>query len=824
MATRYKWFPGHYVLLYNVNLPDQWNDGGLTRHLEQIKDIPNLIGIQKRYTWRFLEATKDSYDFSDIVTDLATCERYGKKLRAFLTIKGFNGGRGAPDYLRPGNAGYEAGFGPGVYNWLQIEQPAGSGNFVPRNEHPALWLNPVRDRLKKLVQRMGQAIDSHPALSVVDLNETSWGPVPAGTAAGDDAVSRQRKMALAYREVHAQAKVSFPTTIFCHFLNFPNNAGFSVINDAESGLPAEMLVTGTAIGGPDNWLDDFGLERPPSVYPPLPGVFWHYKNARGLTAISPSNQPGNYETKSHEDYTNTDENGKPARIVAPDITIEKMYLRCSTAGVTFRGMFKEGLHATHVNWSARTDAVPTATPWVPWNEIRNFFRNKWNTPGPDYQNMTPGVVTAVPAALEDGAPQPPPAPTLRLASDTGQAGDDLYTNSAALAVDGLVAGAVVQYARDVFSGWSATPPTPLPGENTVIARQLLQGIPSEPSNILTFQYDRDAPVLVRATINNDILRIYYRDAVPFADAAGFIPDRSAYSVTIGGAPVVVDGRSVLVVLRAVELNLRTPALAGSEVRVSYSPPTSGTLRFQDAAGNFAPAFTNQAVNNVTGVPAPTKTVAITQIGGVTPGGYTPDGAPLLQGTISGVLANYEEVEVRRVFTQVDPDTGVSTTSYVLAGIADVVGTTWSYRDTDRGDRFFAWAARVRNGELFGPFSETVGVTVDTKPPQVPVLGSGKAVYRVGEAVTIFGGWGAGAGEKIVVYVNGGQYTTANGLQITGRNWTLPLGPQPVGRYNLGAIVTDLAGNTAAVEEPTFFDVVGEPSINELRLALARVRV
>jgi hypothetical protein len=324
------------------------------------------------------------------------------------------------------------------------------------------------------------------------------------------------------------------------------------------------------------------------------------------------------------------------------------------------------------------------------------------------------------------------------------------------------------------------------------------------------------PQVVRAAVDGDILRIYYRTAVPLTDAAGYIPDRSSFAVSVNGAAAIVDGRSVLVALKAVQLDLRTAVAAGATVSVSYTPPATGFLATQDLAGNKAAGFTAQAVNNTTGMPDPTKTVAITSIGGAAPGGYTSDTTPVIQGTVSAALADYEEVEVRRVFVS---DTGV--TSYVLVGSADVTGTSWSLEEVDRGDRFFAWAARVRNGDKFGPFSAVVGITVDSKPPQVPVIGAGQAVYRVGESVTIFGGWGAGAGESLVVYINGEQRTTANGVQVNGRTWTLPLGPLPAGRYNLGVIVTDRAGNTADTEEGVFFDVINNPSINEWRLALAR---
>lgn len=827
-GTVYKWYPGHYVLLYGMNsLPDR----GLTAHLNQIagtgaNNIPNLVGIQKRYTWRELEVEKDNYYGTDgnggikkILEDLDECRSKGKFLRIFLTFKGFNGGKGCPDYLRPGRPGYEDAFGSGVYNW-----PDGTTT----NEHPALYLPAVKARYKKLLQVIGQAVDGGPGmaatdsrwwLSCLDINETSWGQVPA--VGGKTSVENMKEICKAFIEGYDVWKAAAPTTLLCHFVNFPNNASFSVLNDPDVGLPKALKNRAFMLGSPDNWLDASDLVG----YPGRPGILTHYDNVRGLIGLAPSNQEANYSAKDHEQQRHSEVSYD---LTLNGTTIDLMFKRITTEGCIYKSVFRQPSHGSHITWAARTEGLggkdATSPPGnvKPWDLVRDYFRKLWDNDGPWKHNKAPYIKTDVPILMQSVTPPPPGVLTVALTNDTGVSSTDKVTNDPRLTVSNAAPGAIIQYAIDEAGPWSTTEPTWVQGGNTILVRQVVGGLPSDPTPPVEFKYDNVAPTVLRCTVADNIVRVTYLDTILLADAETHRPDKSCFVVKKNGTPVTIDGRFVSAALKFIRLELRDPVLATDVVTVSYTQPTTGLLRTQDLAGNLAANFTDLPCNNLTGVPAPTKTVTITELGGSPPGGYTREDQVVLKGTVSAPLAGYEEIEVRKrnvVFPRTDPDTYY----YVQLGAATVTGTTWQFQDLERGNKTFEYDARVRNGDLVGPSSPLVSITVDDQPPAEPTVNS--VAVRVGEPVVVTGAYGGGVGDSVEVQVQGTPtpYTTSNGLvvNVAAKSWSLPLGVMPQGRYGVSAKVTDLAGNFSENEYPGFIDVVPLPSINELRLAFAK---
>jgi hypothetical protein len=829
-TTSYKWFPGHYVLIYGGKADP---DGGLGRLLDQLDAFPNLIGVQKRYAWKDIENTKDNYYGADgnggikeILRDLETCKAHGKYLRPFITFKGFNGGRGAPNYLRPGQAGYEAGFGDGVYNW-----PTGT----TRNEHPCLWLPAIKARFIKLFQVLGQQLDSkgYPAtdprwwLSMVDVNETSWGTVPAGTGT-DTAVARQKLMLQAFKEMYAAWKAAAPTTLLCHFLNYPNNATFSVLNgtpDAPTiGLPAAMQSIGCiAIGGPDNWLGDDDLVGTAT----RPGVLKHYDNLRGLLPISPSNQEADYEYKSAKDQRADDDSEGGTDTSVNNITIQALYDRATTKSVIYPpppasgGVERFPSHGTHITWAARTEEIGTFGR-NPWNEVKDFFSKLWNTPGtPEYRNKTPGIDATpegIPLLIQDSAPPTPTGISVVLTSDTGELNNDKITNNAAVSVIGAAVTATIEYSTLTVGPWSTTRPAAVEGKNTLYVRQRVSGVPSDASDPLEFTLDTTKPTVLRTTVDAELVRVTFTDALPLSEVDPFRADKSCFRVTINGVAANVFGRFVSGPLKYYRLEMTPAAVAGDVVKVSYTQPTTGTARIQDSAGNYADNFTDLLCNNVTGLPNPTTTATVTKIGGVAPGGYTPQDAVLIEGTLSAPLAGYEELEVRKKSTAVN-EAGETVDVWVLLGAATVTGTTWTFQEGHRNDGTYTWTARVRNGEKLGAYAPDATITIDTDPPNPPYIAN--AAYRVGSPFVVTGNWSGASDETLKVVVAGTTYTSSNGLAITGGAWSLSLPSKPVGRYNVTATVTDLAGNATSNDDPGFVDVYPLPSINELRLAFAK---
>ncbi len=79
-------------------------------------------------------------------------------------------------------------------------------------------------------------------------------------------------------------------------------------------------------------------------------------------------------------------------------------------------------------------------------------------------------VGPAPPSAATAPPAPPPTPTVSLAQDTGSSGNDLITESGALNVSGVVAGATVAYSTDGGATWSSSF-QPAEGVNTVLVRQ-----------------------------------------------------------------------------------------------------------------------------------------------------------------------------------------------------------------------------------------------------------------------------------------------------------------------------------------------------------------
>ena len=114
--------------------------------------------------------------------------------------------------------------------------------------------------------------------------------------------------------------------------------------------------------------------------------------------------------------------------------------------------------------------------------------------------------------------------------------------------------------------------------------------------------DTTAPALATtnpAVVSGDTLVLTYNEALD----SGSTPAPDAYTVTVAGAARAVS--NVAVSGTTVTLTLASAVTPGQTVTVSYTP---GTNPVQDTSGNAAPALTNRAVTNNTGVDntAPTR--------------------------------------------------------------------------------------------------------------------------------------------------------------------------------------------------------------------------
>ena len=809
MPTVYKWYPGHYII-----------GAGETKNLTTLlngiagtgtNNIPNIVGVQMRYVWKDLEPSKGVYNFDGVKADLQTLKNYSASsgrhlsMRILFQFKGLNG-RGAPAYLRPGQPDYETAYGIGTYTWGSAENPD------TINEHPALWIPAVEERLALFVEAMGRELDSvgraegdiRYHISTFDFNETSWGN-NNGVALTNAQATAQKDALL---RLHGRAKAAWPTTIVGHFVNFPHNGSFSVVNT----MCPTMLETGVSLGGPDTFWNDSSLEN---------GVFRRYGAASGVTAVCPSIQNQNWEHWTHEDATPGsdgiliynishlhDANGQP--------TLQNLYDRVTTAGAMVNGTFRAGLRGTHVAWQGATwrlhNADGSFSNITPWNLIRSYFLNKWQT-GPDAGNSTPGVITAIPSRLETTPPTSPGAVSISLALDSGPDTNDLTTSSTALVVSGAASGATVQYATSSAGPWSAALPAPVIGSNTWYARQVVSGVPGPASAALTFTFDNAAPELVSATVDGTVVFLTYSDFLKITNATGFKPPPAAFVFKANSVAIPVTGVFVNEDLKRVRIDLGTAVTAGATTTISYTQNTAGTNRTQDLAGNYAVNLVDQVVTNNTGVAAPTTTVTVSAVAGVVAGGFINIAAPTVAGTISAPLGTGEQIEVQRSSLG---------GAFIGIGLIGASGTAWTFEDSALAEGSHSYRARVRNGDLLGAFGATFAITTDFTGPQAPAVSSTTVGWNV--AATVSGTWGGAAGDTLSVTVGDTTYSTSSGLTISGTSWTLALPVLPSGRYALSARVTDRAGNAALNEEPAELVVKHRPSINHARLALARRRV
>ena len=111
---------------------------------------------------------------------------------------------------------------------------------------------------------------------------------------------------------------------------------------------------------------------------------------------------------------------------------------------------------------------------------------------------------------------------------------------------------------------------------------------------VTVEDDDAAPALSTASVDGDALTLTFDEALDEGSESG----AAAFSVTVDGAARGVDAVSVSG--SAVTLTLASAVASGETVTVSYTVPTGADASpLQDAAGNAAEGFVDEAVTNVT---------------------------------------------------------------------------------------------------------------------------------------------------------------------------------------------------------------------------------
>ncbi|MCW5219669.1 hypothetical protein D5040_00005, partial [Verminephrobacter aporrectodeae subsp. tuberculatae] len=308
--------------------------------------------------------------------------------------------------------------------------------------------------------------------------------------------------------------------------------------------------------------------------------------------------------------------------------------------------------------------------------------------------------------------------------------------------------------------------------------------------------DTTPPVFSSAAVTGDQLVISYTeantlDAAALAGNAGFtVSSTTGTAITVSGAVVHATNKTVT-------LTLSRAVTRAETVKVSYTKPASGAV-VQDAAGNDAVSFSEQAVTNNSPLANTTATITLAD-------------TALTAGETTTVTFSFSE-----------PVTGFDASDVVLtdangtlgALTANADGKTWTATFTpannveDSSNTISVNLAGVTNaaGRAGTGSAASTNYSVDTKRPTVVSLTFAKSKLSAGESTT--------ATITFSEKLNRDSFTlnklspapgkgTLSNLRTTddGITWTFTLTAPASGTSGPGILgiqlsnVTDLAGNT-----------------------------
>ncbi|MGB7305700.1 MAG: Ig-like domain-containing protein [Burkholderiaceae bacterium] len=401
-------------------------------------------------------------------------------------------------------------------------------------------------------------------------------------------------------------------------------------------------------------------------------------------------------------------------------------------------------------------------------------------------------VTPLTAALGDGDTTNDTTPVLQgslsAALATGQA-VEISRDTIGVANSTVVDTATIAVGA---SAWTYTPsPVLANGQTYLYTARVVDAIGNPGTDSAPFELSIDtiAPTATVSITNPDAQTADTTPAITGAItgtlAANEVVQVFRGAVLVGEATVTGSTWSVV----------DTPALA--EGQYNY------TARVVDAAGNLGTASTVFALTVDT--TDPTATAAITNTVN-----DTADSTPAITGSVTGVLAAGEVVEVLR--------------DSVVVGEATVTGATWSFVDTPAlADDTYVYQAQVSdlagNSSALSPaFSLTIdtvdpaataditGVN-DNVPATIGVIADGDPTNDPSPEIEITLDALLAAGETIEVSRDGAVVGTATG---SGLAYTFTDAGLTVGTYVYSAEVVDLAGNTGPAGVDYTIDFVNDP--------------
>jgi len=126
---------------------------------------PDLVGLKIKYRWKDIEVGKGVYDFSQIESDLATLQRYGKRLWIHVTYVEWNAGSTpkTPEYMWT-----DSSYGGDPRYYGNYERTVQSGGW-----YPVFWNTNVRRQLIGLYKALGERFRGEEGVEGLVIPETA---------------------------------------------------------------------------------------------------------------------------------------------------------------------------------------------------------------------------------------------------------------------------------------------------------------------------------------------------------------------------------------------------------------------------------------------------------------------------------------------------------------------------------------------------------------------------------------------------------------------------------------------------------------------------
>jgi hypothetical protein len=257
-----KWNPGHYMTSYSKIYPGST----ISSVMGELNDLNNhdaILGYRMYITWGAMEPTQGNYDFSvidAIRTQLETAYNKPKRLVVYLILynpssMGGNDGGVVPLYIQQ-NPIYGPSPVAGSYGWWGANSNGASTGIYA----PALYTQPVMDRLIALMQALGQHLDGDPYVEAVEFNEDAT----VAQAASNNATSTDPRYNDAAWLAQLERLLSATTAAFPHTSVIMDNSWFNRPASAIA-LQQWMLANRIAPGTSDSWgqsaLNTYGLSH-----------------------------------------------------------------------------------------------------------------------------------------------------------------------------------------------------------------------------------------------------------------------------------------------------------------------------------------------------------------------------------------------------------------------------------------------------------------------------------------------------------------------------------------------------------------------------------